>query len=69
MNSNDGDNTCGNRLFRWYAHPLTTVLAIVVSTPMLVHFLEPIHAATLLGGLVSFVATCANAYRAQGPTK
>ncbi len=49
--------------------PLTTVLAIVVSTPMLVHFLEPIHAATLLGGLVSFVATCANAYRAQGPTK
>ncbi|MGU3587114.1 hypothetical protein ACLBYD_28690 [Rhodococcus sp. C26F] len=69
MNSNDGDRTRGNRLFRWYAHPLTTVLAIVISTPVLVHFLEPMLAATLLGGLVSFVATCAGAYRNQGPTK
>ncbi|TWH44429.1 hypothetical protein L612_003200000280 [Rhodococcus rhodochrous J38] len=36
---------------------------------MLVHFLEPMPATTLLGGLVSFVAMCAGAYKTAGPTE
>ncbi|MFF1946629.1 hypothetical protein EEB12_28290 [Rhodococcus sp. WS1] len=60
MNSNDGDSSRGNKLFRWYAHPLTTVLVLVCSIPLLDYYLESGGlVATAFCAMASFVTACA----------
>ncbi|MDV6296706.1 hypothetical protein [Rhodococcus aetherivorans] len=64
MNATDGtDDSRGNNLYRWFAHPLTTLLVILTWTLIFALVFGIEFALTVFGGAVSMITTCSRAYR------
>lgn len=69
MNTNDGDNTRGDRLFRWYAHPLTTLIAVMLLALLCALVVGETFAITVLASAVSIITAHSQAYGPDSPTR
>lgn len=67
MNTNDDHNPRGTGLFRWYAHPLTTVIVVVLLTLLCAATFGPVFAISVLGGAVSIITKHAQPDRPHDP--
>lgn len=64
MNTTDGTDPRGNNLYRWFAHPLTTLIVLLISTMVSAVVMGPGFALTVFAGAISFATACAAAYKA-----
>lgn len=64
MNKTDGADSRGNSLYRWFAHPLATLIFLLIATLIFALVVGPGFALTVFGGAVSILTTCADAYKA-----
>ncbi|WP_458682632.1 hypothetical protein [Prescottella equi] len=67
MNTNDDHTPRGDSLFRWYAHPLTTLIVVVLLALLCAVTFGTAFALTVLAGAVSIITKCAQAYRPNDP--
>lgn len=62
MNSNDDAESGSTGPYRWFAHPLATLVFLIATTLIFTLLFGPYFALTVFGGAISFVTACFRAY-------
>lgn len=62
MNPTDDTDSHGAQPFRWYAHPLTTLVFLIPATVLIALTFDQSLALTVFAGAIAFVTACSGAY-------